>query len=67
VVTLAALLLHVSLISLLYQSILVFAGHWAAQRLARLPWVQILARRMAGLALIGFGVRLAFEEVSQSN
>jgi threonine/homoserine/homoserine lactone efflux protein len=64
--TLAALLLHVTLISLAYQTLLVFLGHWAAQRLAGFTWVQTLARRLAGLAVIGFGVKLILDEVSQS-
>jgi threonine/homoserine/homoserine lactone efflux protein len=61
-ITLTALLLHVSLISLIYQTILVFAGHWTARRLARMNWMRNLARRMAGMALIGFGVKLVLDE-----
>ncbi len=63
--TLAALLLHVTLLSLAYQTMLVLAGHWAAQRLAKFDWVQVLARRLAGLAIIGFGAKLILGEVNQ--
>lgn len=65
--TLTALLLHVTVISLIYQTILVFAGHWAARRLARICWLQTLARRLAGMALIGFGVKLAMDDSSQAS
>ena len=65
-VTLAALLLHVTLISLFYQTALVFAGRWAARRLAGMAWAQTLARRLAGVALIGFGVKLALGDINQS-
>ncbi|MDP2171147.1 MAG: LysE family transporter [Rhodocyclaceae bacterium] len=65
--TLAALLLHVTVISLLYQTVLVFSGHWAAQRLARMDWLRALARRLAGVALIGFGVKLAMDDTNQAN
>ncbi|MDO8960190.1 MAG: LysE family transporter [Rhodocyclaceae bacterium] len=64
--TLAALVLHVTLISLLYQTALVFVGRWAARRLAGMVWAQTLARRLAGVALIGFGLKLALGDVNQS-
>jgi len=48
----------VSGISLLYQGGLVVAGHAAARRLGRLPSVRRVVQRVAGLALIGFAIRL---------
>lgn len=60
-VTLALLMAHVTLLSLLYQTGLVLAGNLAARRLSRIPAARVLARRLAGVALIGFGVRLALE------
>jgi leucine efflux protein len=58
-VTLAALMAHVTVISFVYQTLLVLAGNAIAKRLARLPSVRTIATRAAGLALIGFGIRLA--------
>lgn len=60
--TLAALLLHVTLLSLLYQTALVLAGHWAARRLAGRSRFALLLRRLCGLALVGFGIRLALDD-----
>lgn len=50
----------VSGVSLLYQGGLVVAGHAAARRLGRLPSVRLVVQRVAGLALIGFAVKLLF-------
>lgn len=58
-VTLVVLMAHVTVISLLYQSVLVTVGNRLAQRLNRAPVVGRLAKRLAGVALISFGVRLA--------
>jgi threonine/homoserine/homoserine lactone efflux protein len=60
-VTLVAMMLHVTGISFLYQAGLVLVGHAAARRLARWPHARRLATRLAGVALIGFGVRLALD------
>jgi leucine efflux protein len=57
--TLAVMMIHVSMISLAYQTGLVFVGNAAAVRLSRFPHARILARRLVGLGLIGFGSRLA--------
>jgi threonine/homoserine/homoserine lactone efflux protein len=57
--TLAALMVHVSLISLLYQGMLVLVGNAIALRLKGLPSARRLATRLAGLALFGFGIKLA--------
>lgn len=50
----------VSGISLLYQGALVMAGNAAARRLGRLPSLRRVVQRLAGLALIGFALRLLF-------
>lgn len=60
-VTLAAMMAHVTLISLLYQAGLVFVGNAVARRLKALPAARRLATRLAGLALIGFGIKLAVD------
>ncbi|MDP5238399.1 LysE family translocator [Uliginosibacterium sp. 31-16] len=57
--TLAAMMAHVTLISLAYQSLLVLAGNAIAGRLRSWPFARRLATRFAGLALIGFGLKLA--------
>ena len=57
--TLAAMMAHVTIISLLYQTGLVLLGNAVATRLARLASARRIANRLAGIALIGFGVKLA--------
>lgn len=57
--TLAAMMLHVTVLSFVYQAGLVLVGNAAAMRLRNQPVVRRLATRLAGLALIGFGLRLA--------
>jgi threonine/homoserine/homoserine lactone efflux protein len=57
--TLLVMMLHVSLIAFVYQAGLVLIGNVAARRLARWPHARRLAARLAGIALIGFGARLA--------
>jgi leucine efflux protein len=59
--TLVALMLHVTVISFLYQMALVLVGNAAARRLARWPQARLVATRAAGVALIGFGARLALD------
>ena len=59
VLTLAALMVHVSLISLLYQGGLVMVGNALAARFRRSPAARRIALRLASFALIGFGVKLA--------
>ncbi|MCR5867311.1 LysE family translocator [Aquincola sp. J276] len=56
--SLATMVGCVSGISLLYQAGLVLAGHAAARRLGRLPSLRRLVQRAAGVALIGFAIRL---------
>lgn len=57
--TLAVMMLHVTVLSLIYQTVLVLIGNQVAQRLKQLPSARKLATRLAGIALIAFGVRLA--------
>jgi leucine efflux protein len=58
-ITLGAMMAHVTVISFLYQMGLVLIGNAAARALASLPVARTVATRCAGLALIGFGVKLA--------
>ncbi len=60
--TLAVMMIHVTLISLVYQTGLVLIGNAVARRLGRVPHARRLATRLAGMALVGFGVRLALDE-----
>ena len=57
--TLVAMMIHVTVISLLYQTGLVFLGNGIANALRNLPSARKIGTRLAGLALIGFGIRLA--------
>jgi threonine/homoserine/homoserine lactone efflux protein len=57
--TLVVMMVHVTGISFLYQTSLVFVGNVVAIRLRAIPSVRRIARRLAGIALIGFGVKLA--------
>ncbi|MEO7774938.1 MAG: LysE family transporter [Steroidobacteraceae bacterium] len=58
-VTLAVMMAHVTLLSLAYQTILVFAGDSIAACLKTLPSARRTATRLAGVALIAFGIKLA--------
>lgn len=60
--TLAVMMLHVTLLSLAYQSLLVLLGNAVARRLAHVAGLRQLALRVAGIALLGFGVKLALAE-----
>jgi threonine/homoserine/homoserine lactone efflux protein len=57
--TLVAMMAHVTIISFLYQSTLVLAGHAVARRLRAIPSARRIATQLAGIALIGLGVKLA--------
>jgi leucine efflux protein len=57
--TLVAMMLHVTLLSFLYQAGLVLVGNVVASRLKAFPFARRLATQMAGIALIGFGFKLA--------
>lgn len=56
------LMTHVSIISFLYQTGLVFMGNWMAKRLIRWPMIRLIAPRLAGIAFIAFGVKLALNK-----
>ena len=58
-VALLALMVHVTAISFAYQTCLVFVGNSAAKRLSRWRSLRIISTRLAGISLIGFGVKLA--------
>ena len=58
-VTLVILMAHVTALSLMYQTCLVLLGNAVARRLSRWQYARLAATRLAGLALIGFGVKLA--------
>lgn len=57
--TLGAMMAHVTLASLAYQTGLVLIGGAITRRLARWPGARQLARRACGIALLGFGLKLA--------
>jgi threonine/homoserine/homoserine lactone efflux protein len=57
--TLVAMMLHVTVLSFLWQAGLVLAGNAVARRLRSVPSARRIATRLAGLALIAFGLRLA--------
>lgn len=56
--SLGTMVASVSGISLLYQGGLVVVGHAAARRLGRLPSLRRVVQQVAGLALMGFAVKL---------
>jgi leucine efflux protein len=56
--TLLIMMFHVTAISLLYQSSLVFVGNAVARRLKSTPSARLIATRIAGFALVGFGLKL---------
>ncbi|MCF8150320.1 MAG: LysE family translocator [Burkholderiaceae bacterium] len=58
-VTLLAMMAHVTIISLLYQAGLVLLGNAVARRLGLIPSARKVATRLAGIALIGFSIKLA--------
>lgn len=59
-VTLFALMAHVTIISFIYQASLVLVGNAAARRLSQWPYARLITTRVAGVAFIAFGVKLAF-------
>ena len=60
--TLVALMVHVTVLSFIYQALLVVVGAAAARRLARVRAARWAATRLAGVALIAFGLRLALAD-----
>jgi leucine efflux protein len=57
--TLGIMMAHVTVLSFLYQAALVLVGNAVARKLVALPSARRLATRLAGVALIGFGIKLA--------
>ena len=57
--TLWAMMLHVTVLSLLYQSALVLIGNLVARRCVAFVGARTVATRFAGLALIGLSIKLA--------
>jgi threonine/homoserine/homoserine lactone efflux protein len=60
-ITFATMMATIALLTLAYGSVLVLAGNAMARSLSRHPRVGRLGARLAGLALVGFGVRLAID------
>lgn len=60
-ITLVSMMLHVTLICLLYEIALVLVGNLVARRLSRVKAARRIANRLAGMALVGFGLKLAFD------
>ncbi|MDM8538471.1 LysE family transporter [Desulfobacterales bacterium HSG17] len=58
-ITLLALMVHVTAISFLIQTGLVIVGNTIATRLYTWQFARLVATRLAGIALIGFGAKLA--------
>jgi len=57
--TLVAMMAHVTIISFLYQTCLVLLGNVLTRKLSSWPPARRVATRLAGIALIGFGIKLA--------
>jgi threonine/homoserine/homoserine lactone efflux protein len=57
--TLIVMIAHVTILSFLYQLGLVLVGNSIASKLKTLPSARKIATRLAGIALIGFGIKLA--------
>ena len=57
--TLIAMMAHVTIISLAYQAGIVLIGNAVARRLSAIPSARKVATRLAGMALVGFGIKLA--------
>jgi leucine efflux protein len=58
-VTLVVMMLHVTALSLAYQAALVVVGNSVAIQLASFPSARKVATRLSGIALVGFGIKLA--------
>lgn len=58
-VTLLVMMAHVTILSFVYQAGLVLLGNAVAARLRRFPSVRKIATRLAGIALVGFSIKLA--------
>jgi threonine/homoserine/homoserine lactone efflux protein len=58
---LGLMMTHVTVLSSFYQIGLVLAGHAVAKHLANIQAVRTVGTRLAGIALIGFGIRIALD------
>jgi threonine/homoserine/homoserine lactone efflux protein len=58
-ITLVAMMAHVTIISFLYQTSIVLLGNAVARKLSSWPSARRVSTRLAGVALIGFGIKLA--------
>ena len=58
--TLGVMMVHVTVLCFLYELILVLAGNWVAAKLKGFLSAQVVAKRLAGLSLIGFAMKLAW-------
>jgi len=59
--TLVVMMVHVTVLSFLYQAGLVLVGNAVASRLKTIPSARKIATRLAGIALLGLGARLAID------
>ena len=57
--TLLLMMLHVTVISIIYQTLLVFIGNSISRSVKKWKYTKVIATRIAGFALICFGIRLA--------
>jgi len=57
--TLLVMMIHVTIISLIYQTSLVLLGNRVARLISGWKYSKIIATRLAGLAFIAFGIKLA--------
>ena len=57
--TLVSMMLHVTLICLLYEIGLVLIGNYIAKLLSNVQAARRIGNRLAGAALLGFGLKLA--------
>lgn len=62
--TLGILMVHVTAISFVYQSALVVIGNVAIKRLSNVRYLRLIASRLAGVAIMGFGVKLLLAKKS---
>jgi leucine efflux protein len=59
--TLGIMMIHVTALSFLYQFGLVLVGNLVSKRLSRFHSARTIVTRLAGVAIIGFGIRLALD------
>lgn len=61
-ITLVSMMLHVTSICLMYEIGLVLGGNYFARLLSNVKGARLMANRLAGMALIGFGLKLALDQ-----